>query len=396
MNGARHRVALGMTCFFLICMTIIYPFLLYTPNAFVSRWREWYIETAMGTMTHQWLATWFIPGDIIEEVMVKRYLMNQKQADLVSNWGTETDNVSEQTEASTPRGKFFQTFSELDRESFDAFAAANPEYIADGYDRINIDLIENATKKKYNTGLITTQGDQVLAINAEHGIMIVQLTGEDELGMEYAGKLAICKKPERVMVGTCSNLFSYGAYVSDIVRDYDAMLGINASGFADYEGNGTGGLPYGFLKSNGEKLQSAVGNGWKIIGFDEENRLQIGAFEDTSNLRDGVEFHPALILNGENVVRDSGLNEEQPRTAIGQAKDKTVLMMVVDGRQSHSFGISIESCAEVMEKYGAYQASMLDGGSSSVMVYNGREITSPTTLSKNPEGRTLPDAFLVK
>ena len=27
-----------------------------------------------------------------------------------------------------------------------------------------------------------------------------------------------------------------------------------------------------------------------------------------------------------------------------------------------------------MEQYGAYQASMLDGGSSSVMVYRGREI----------------------
>ena len=49
-----------------------------------------------------------------------------------------------------------------------------------------------------------------------------------------------------------------------------------------------------------------------------------------------------------------------------------------------------------MERYGAYQASMLDGGSSSVMVYDGREITSPTTLSQNPEGRYLPDAFLVR
>ena len=73
-----------------------------------------------------------------------------------------------------------------------------------------------------------------------------------------------------------------------------------------------------------------------------------------------------------------------------------MLMLVIDGRQFHSFGISIERCGEIMGKYGAYQASMLDGGSSSVMVYKGREITSPTTLSQNEEGRTLPDAFLVK
>lgn len=393
MNGARHRFALGLTCFFLICVTVVYPFLLYTPNVFVSRWREWYIETAMGTMTHQWLATWFIPGDIIEEVMAKRYLLNQKQEGITSAWGNVDDK---DTKASTPKEQFYQTFSELDEDSFEAFLRDNPEYIADGYDHINIDLIGDATQKNYNTGIVTKQGDTVLAINAEHGILIAEIVGEDSLGMEYAGKVALCKKPENVFVGTCEGLFSYGSYVSDMVRNYDAILGINASGFADYEGNGTGGLPYGFLKSQGEKLQSAVGDTWKIIGFDEEDHLQIGAFTDTSNLRDAVEFHPALIINGENLVAGTGLNEQQPRTAIGQAEDGTVIMLVVDGRQFHSFGISIERCAEIMESYYAYQASMLDGGSSSVMVYQGREITSPTTLSKNPEGRYLPDAFLVR
>ena len=235
----------------------------------------------------------------------------------------------------------------------------------------------------------------VLAVNAEHGILIVEQTGEDTLGMEYAGKIALCKKPENIYVAR-ARLGDYGSFVSDMVRDYDAILGINASGFADFDGNGTGGTVYGFLKSRGEKYQDAVGDGWKIIGFDNEDHLQVGAFNDTSSLRDAVEFHPALIINGENLVAGTGLNEQQPRTAIGQAKDGTVIMMVIDGRQMHSFGISIERCGEIMEQYGAYQASMLDGGSSSVMVYKGREITSPTTLSQNEEGRTLPDAFLIK
>ncbi len=394
MNGARHRFALGLTCFFMICLTVVYPFLLYTPNAFVTRWREWYIETAMGTMTHQWLATWFIPGDIIEEVMVKRYLLNQRQQGAESAWADSTEE--EETVPLTEEEQFYQTFSELDRDSFEQFLRDNPEYIANGYDHIDIDLIGDAEDKNYNTGIKTTQGDTVLAINAEHGILIAEIVGEDSLGMEYAGKIALCKKPENIIVGTCEGLFEYGSYVSEMVSRYDAILGINASGFADYEGNGTGGLPYGFLKSEGETLQTAVGGTWKIIGFDEENHLQIGAFSDTSNLRDAVEFHPALIINGENLVAGSGLSDQQPRTAIGQAEDGTVMMLVVDGRQLHSFGISIERCGEIMESYGAYQASMLDGGSSSVMVYKGREITSPTTLSKNPEGRYLPDAFLAK
>ena len=358
MNGAKHRFALGLTCFFLIGITVVYPFLLYTPNAFVTRWREWYIETAMGTMTHQWLATWFIPENIINEVMTKRYLMNQKQEGIVSNWDGAWEEKEEDT-VETPKDKFYAMFSELDESEFERFLADNPEYL-------------------------------------ENGILIVEQTGEDTLGMEYAGKVALCKKPENIFVGTSEGLGDYGSFVSDMVRDYDAILGINASGFADFDGNGTGGTVYGFLKSQGEKYQDAVGNGWKIIGFDNEDHLQVGAFNDTSSLRDAVEFHPALIINGENLVAGTGLNEQQPRTAIGQAKDGTVIMMVVDGRQMHSFGISIERCGEIMEQYGAYQASMLDGGSSSVMVYRGREITSPTTLSQNEEGRYLPDAFLVK
>ena len=46
----------------------------------------------------------------------------------------------------------------------------------------------------------------MLAINAEHGILIVEQTGEDTLGMEYAGKIALCKKPENIFVGTSEGL----------------------------------------------------------------------------------------------------------------------------------------------------------------------------------------------
>lgn len=179
------------------------------------------------------------------------------------------------------------------RSEFERFLADNPEYLENGYDEINIDLIGEPSQTHYDTGLKTKQGDTVLAVNAAHGILIVEQTGEDTLGMEYAGKVALCKKPENIYVGTSEGLGDYGSFVSDMVRDYDAILGINASGFADFDGNGTGGTVYGFLKSQGEKYQDAVGNGWKIIGFDNEDHLQVGAFNDTSSLRDAVEFHPA-------------------------------------------------------------------------------------------------------
>ena len=179
-----------------------------------------------------------------------------------------------------------------------------------------------------------SRADTVLAVNAAHGILIVEQTGRDTLGMEYAGKIALCKKPKYLC--RHKEASDYGSFVSDMVRDYDAVLGINASGFADFDGNGTGGTVYGFLKSQGEKYQDA-GDGWKIIGFDNEDHLQVGAFNDTSSLRDAVEFHPALIINGENLVAGTGLNEQQPRTVIGQAKDGTVIVMVIDQMHRSAF-----------------------------------------------------------
>ena len=55
-----------------VCGFIIGLFLLYGPyNGF----REWYITTAMTTMTHQYLATWFYSDDAIAEVLEKNKMV---------------------------------------------------------------------------------------------------------------------------------------------------------------------------------------------------------------------------------------------------------------------------------------------------------------------------------
>ena len=225
MNGAKHRFSLILTCLLLTGLTVVYPFLLYTDNAFVTKWREWYIETAMGTMTHQWLATSFIPHDMIEKVMAKRYLMNQKQAGAESFWDFTLDTDGEE-QAISPKARFYKLYSELDETEFESFLDENPDIKEQGYEGFEFDFIDDATTKGYDTGLKTRQGDPVLALDVKHGILIVEQTGEDALGLEYAGKLALCKKPENVYVGTCEGLGDYGSYVSEIVSRYDAVLGI--------------------------------------------------------------------------------------------------------------------------------------------------------------------------
>ena len=85
-----------------------------------------------------------------------------------------------------------------------------------------------------------------------------------------------------------------------------------------------------------------------------------------------------------------GLN---PRTVIGQTADGTVLLLVIDGRQTTSLGASYEDCIRIMQQYGAINAANLDGGSSSVMVHDGKIINSIVTMG---EGRSVPTAWLVE
>lgn len=56
----------------ILCLEGLYFFLCYTQNSFVKRWRTIYIQTAMSTMRHQWMATYLLPESVIDEVLQMR------------------------------------------------------------------------------------------------------------------------------------------------------------------------------------------------------------------------------------------------------------------------------------------------------------------------------------
>ena len=88
-------------------------------------------------------------------------------------------------------------------------------------------------------------------------------------------------------------------------------------------------------------------------------------------IRDGCEFGPVLIMNG--VVNQEAYNSASgynPRTAIGQRADGVVIFLCIDGRQAGSIGASYKDVIDIMSEYGAVNACNMDGGSSSVMLYN--------------------------
>jgi len=72
-----------------------------------------------------------------------------------------------------------------------------------------------------------------------------------------------------------------------------------------------------------------------------------------------------------------------------------MLLLIIDGRQvGYSLGCTVEECKNILMDYKAYQAMNMDGGSSSVMWYNGNYITKSSSVSGR--GRFMPDALVVK
>ena len=113
-------------------------------------------------------------------------------------------------------------------------------------------------------------------------------------------------------------------------------------------------------------------------------------------IRDAVDWGPYLIVNGKNQFKDVNYYTWVcGRAAIGQRKDGIVLMLVIDGLQKHSKGASYADMAAIMEKYGAYNASNLDGGTSTAMTLNHQYINSPWNGYRRTI-RWLPNAWIME
>ncbi|MGN0505005.1 MAG: phosphodiester glycosidase family protein [Lachnospiraceae bacterium] len=229
----------------------------------------------------------------------------------------------------------------------------------------------------------------------ENDIEIVEVSG-----LTYSGRMMIVKDPSRVKVGVCANVGQEdkaGEKLISIVKRYDAIAGINGGGFYDPNGQGTGSIPTGFVFSEGKYLCGSLDTSELLIGFDNNNKLIVGYMTGNEakelGIRDALTFGPALIVNGEpaNISgQSSGIN---PRTAIGQREDGAVLLLVIDGRQANSLGASHADTIDIMLSFGAVNAANLDGGSSSLMVYNGEVISNKSSLTGD---RRLPTCFLVE
>lgn len=342
----KKRVLIPLTL--LILIAAAYLTFVFSSIPFIKYWRTIYIETAMTTADHQWLATAFIPKNIIDEVMAEM---------------TDTSDVVGGSEHLTDDGKEDEEPHEDDILGQNKLVVGEPDYA----------------------------GYNVLVNDVEQGIVISEIVGGT-----YKGLIMLIDDPSRVYLGTTPYKHVEGLRIKAMMSHYGAIAGINASGFSDPNDSGHGGDIIGLSYSDGEYWGVAV-DFYGAVLLTDDNKLVVGNVKDWENynIRAGIQFGPVLIADGVAQIQGSGGYGIQPRTAIGQREDGVIAFLVIDGRQpAWSIGCTMGDLTEVLQKYGIVNAACCDGGSSSVLAYNDEVINKNSSL--NPTyGRRLPNAWLV-
>lgn len=319
-NTVKQKIFLMLKIFCALILLGIIAIILFFKTSLFQKYKEIWVETAMSTMNHQYLATWFLSDEEIQKILNKLKVENNE------------DSNSEEITIQVP--------------------------------------IEEEKK---------------------------EITVEKITGKSYVGYVMIIPDASKVKL-VDSRKTNRGTQLSEIAQNNNAVAGINAGGFTDDGGVGRGNLLCKATIINKKLLYGYKNVKYSLIGLTNDKKLVLGkyTYQEAMNMgiESAVEFGPYLIVNGNNQITNSSSGGIHPRTAIGQRQDGTFIFVVIDGRQpGYSLGTNLLELQNIFNKYEAYNAANLDGGSSSTMYYNGKVINKTST----PMGqRYLPNAFIVE
>lgn len=311
-----------------------------------------WVTTAMTTMNHQWLATSLIPEDTINQIMEENYV-------------DDSQYNSEMQEIVSKDNPFYMYSVAVKTTEFIMPDLVNNHMI----DSSNIeDSVEKYLLHKQYT---EQEGYQCL----ENGIYLKEISGNT-----WKGYIMLIQDPTRIHLLDTEYQYQRGETVKDMLQKNSAIAGINGGGFCDtLSYNSKGETPAGLLIKNGQIIapQSKTNATYNMIGFNSNGVLVLQhctpQWAIEHDIQDAVSFSPFLIVNGEGTIKNgTGGWGIAPRTAIGQRATGEVLFLVIDGRQpTWSIGVDIKVVQDELLKEQCMNAALLDGGSSTVMIYNG-------------------------
>ena len=274
---------------------------------------------------------------------------------------------------------------------------------------IAVDVVRSILAKVFSSLLISI----VCCLATSSNILLnIEVSGNN-----YEGTMMVINDPSKISLATTYPWGEYGKELDKLVTESGAIAGINGGLY--YSDANKGGRPLGVTVSNGEIEDMSLGaTGLHLIGFDNKNILRIIDISNmnrseienlikTEGIRDAVSFQEEasdannhfvkLIINGEKRELNGMGSGANPRTAIGQREDGSVLFLVTDGRGKNGhLGATAADLIEVMSEYGAVNAANIDGGSSSTMYYNGEYLMTSVTFYYSNSSWRLPTAFVVK
>lgn len=195
------------------------------------------------------------------------------------------------------------------------------------------------------------------------------------------------------------NVGKFGEQVTSMCKRYGGLVCINAGGFIDKTGTGSD-IPNGYVIDDGKivwplnKWDTQKGN---LIGFNEDGIMMLlskstGIEALEKGMKDAIEFGPFLIVNGTPLEIVGDPWGRSPRVAIAQRKDGVVLFLVIDG-ENYVNGATLQDTVDTLLKYGAYNAANLDGGHSASLSVNGKLYNNPPSVAKKQGGRYVVTGF---
>ena len=129
--------------------------------------------------------------------------------------------------------------------------------------------------------------------------------------------------------------------------------------------------------------------------------LRIPLPNDWASVTDAVSAGPTLVKNGKPIFNAGEaltpvqLRGRDPRTAIGQRADGSIVMVAVDGRRrGWSIGITNWDMAQTLVRYGCVTGFALDSGGSTTVAFDGKVLNRPSdSYGERPVGEALVIAY---
>lgn len=227
------------------------------------------------------------------------------------------------------------------------------------------------------------------------------ITKYDYQSKKFDAYILEIKDPTRIKIALTKYLDKNGQKTSEMAKERNAIAAINGGSFVDKNYAGVGATPGGFVICGGVVKYKDCDEDTKsnVIAFTKKGKLIVGDHSikelQALDVNEAVCFiGPTLIINGERQIDDPQCDGANPRTAVGQKEDGTVIFIVADGRKNLiKVGASLYDLQELFIKHGAVNAGRLDGGYSSTMYYDGEVINSPNEWDGE---RTVPTALYVE